>query len=119
MIKNQIIKGSPKSRSSLLPYFYCPRAYEYIQNIFSLPHTNSLTESPSSINCELGFFMDVFRSLKGQIDENPTHIKGALLFDAKSIKSSAYIIQLVIMIVMLIMVKVLLCFTKMLLLKKH
>ena len=64
--------------------------------------------------------MDVFWNLKAQIDEKPTHIEWALLFDAMGIKLSVYIIiQMVITMVMLILVNVLLFLTKMLFLKKH
>ena len=68
--------------------FYSPRAYEYLRRVFSLPHSNSLGEWTSSVNCEPGFFMDVLKSLKEKINKNPTHAECALLCDAMSIMSS-------------------------------
>ena len=58
--------------------FYSPRAHEYIRGVFSLPHTNSLTEWTLLIDCEKRSFMDIFRSLKARIDRNPPHKKNAL-----------------------------------------
>lgn len=78
MIKNRYIVSTgiqdvadtvTKSRSFLSPElnFDPPRVYEYIRGVFALPHTNSLTECPSQMNFDPGFFMHVFRSLKPRI----------------------------------------------------
>ena len=78
MIKNRYIVSTgiqdvadtvAKSRSFLSPElsFDSPRVYEYILGVFVLPHANSLTEWPSQMNFEPGFFMHVFRSLKPRI----------------------------------------------------
>ena len=48
--------------------FYSPRAYEYICGVFSLPHSNSLTEWTSSVECEPDIFnMDVLKNLNSRI----------------------------------------------------
>ena len=65
--------------------FYSPRAYEYLRKVFSLPHRNSLKEWTSSVNCEPGFFQDVFDHLKSKVDENPKHSDCVLICDAMSI----------------------------------
>ena len=70
--------------------FYSPRAYEYIRGVFSLPHSNSLTEWTSSVECEPGIFMDVLKNLNSRIKENPTHADCVLICDAMSIKSSVF-----------------------------
>ena len=101
MIKNRYIVSTgiqdvadtvTKSRSFLSPElnFDPPRVYEYIRGVFALPHTNSLTECPSQMNFDPGFFMHVFRSLKPRILQNPTRKECSLFCDALSIKSSVY-----------------------------
>ena len=131
MIKNQMYNQDMDRRGRQCSHevkkfvltlnFYSPCAYEYIWGVFSLPHTNSLTEKISSVNYEPGFFVGIFRSLKARIDLNPTHKECSLLCGALSIKSSTHIIiiQLVFTMVVLIMVKVLLFLRRIPLLKKY
>ena len=98
MIKNQLKNQSrnPKGRRyydevkkfALTLNFYSPRAYEYLRSIFSLPHANSLIEWTSSVDCEPGMFLDVFKNLKERIQKDPTMAECALLCDAMSIKSA-------------------------------
>lgn len=81
-------------------------SYEYIQVVFFLLHTNSLTEWTPWINCELCFFMNVWEH---------ELIRVMLINNAVCI----VIIQIVTTVVILIMVKVLLFLTRMLLQKEH
>ena len=100
MIKNQLKnqdRGSQGRRYDeevkkfgLTLNFYSPRAYEYIRGVFSHPHSNSLTEWTSSVECEPGIFMDVLKNLNSRIKENPTHADCVLICDAMSIKSSVF-----------------------------
>ena len=69
--------------------FYFPRPCEYIRGIFSLLHTNPLTEWTFSINCEPSFSVNIFRSLKARIDQNPAHKECSVLCNAMSINASA------------------------------
>ena len=75
-------------RFALTLHFYSPRAYDYLLNVFSLPHTSSLYNWTSSVNCDVGFFKDVFLELKKKIYEDPLHADCNLVCDGMSIKSS-------------------------------
>ena len=98
LIKNQLKNQArnPKGRRycdevkrfALTLNFYSLRAYEYFRSVFSLPHANSLIEWTSSVDCEPGIFIDVFKSLKEKIDDVRTHADCALLCDAMTIKSA-------------------------------
>ena len=51
-------------RFALTLHFYSPRAYEYLRSIFTLSHPSSLANWTSSVNCEVGFFTDIFKKLQ-------------------------------------------------------
>ena len=68
-------------RFALTLHFYSPRAYDYLRNVFSLPHTSSLYNWTSSVNCDVGFFKDVFLELKKKIYEDPLHADCNLVCD--------------------------------------
>ena len=45
-------------------HFYSPRAYLYLRKILELPHSSSIRET---INCEPGFFTEVFSELQKKL----------------------------------------------------
>ena len=65
--------------------FYSPRAHEYLRKVFALPHRHSLSEWTSSVDCEPGFFNDVYDHLKSKVEANPHHSDCVLICDAMSI----------------------------------
>ena len=48
-------------------HFYSPRAYLYLRKILKLPHPSSIREWTSTINCEPGFFTEVFSDLQKKL----------------------------------------------------
>ena len=72
---------------ALTLHFYSPRAYDFLRSIFSLPAPSSISNWTNSVNCEPGFFKDVFEYLsqKSTVDEN--YRDCALIFDAIHLKS--------------------------------
>ena len=95
MLKNQLKYGERKTQGkryddeiknfALTLYLYSPRAYKYVRSVFYLPHSSSLTEWTSSINCEPSIFIDVLKSLSSRIRENPTHGDCLLICDARNL----------------------------------
>ena len=74
-------------RFAMTLHFYSPRAYEFVRNVFSLPHASSLGNWTSTVNCETGFFLDVFQELQKKVKEEIVNADCALLCDAMQIKS--------------------------------
>ena len=68
-------------RFAMTLHFYSPRAYELVRTVFTLPHA-------SSIDCEVGFFIDVFKELQGKILSKTLKPECALLCDGMKIRSS-------------------------------
>ena len=68
--------------------FYSPRAYDYVRSLFSLPCPSSLSHWTSSINCEPGFFKDIFLHLQQKSKDDESYKDCALIFDAMHIKSA-------------------------------
>ena len=68
-------------------HFYSPRAYDFIRTEFILPAPSSLSNWTSSVSCDPGFLVDVFRSLQEQCRADPTHRHCALIVDGVSIKA--------------------------------
>ena len=54
-------------RFAMTLHFYSPRAYELVRTVFTLPHASSIANWTSSVDCEIGFFIDVFKELQGKI----------------------------------------------------
>ena len=77
-------------RFALTVHFYSPKAYNYLRTVFSLPHSSSLYNWSSTVDCNVGFFKDVFAELKNRIDEDPLNTDCGLVCDAMSIKSSTF-----------------------------
>ena len=44
-------------RFALTMNFYSPIAYEYLRTVFSLPHSSSLSNWSTSVNCDVGLKM--------------------------------------------------------------
>ena len=69
-LKNNARKSNGKRYSdelkkiALTLHFYFPRAYEFLRNIFSLPAQRSISNWTSSVDCQPGFFKDVFQYLQ-------------------------------------------------------
>ena len=72
---------------ALTLHFYSPRAYDFLRSTFSLPAPSSISNWTNSVNCEPGFFKDVFEYLsqKSAVDEN--YRDCASIFDAIHLKS--------------------------------
>ena len=68
--------------------FYSPCAYDYVRSPFSLPCPSSLSHWTSSINCEPGFFKDIFLHLQQKSKDDESYKDCALIFDAINIKSA-------------------------------
>ena len=78
-------------RFAMTIHFYSPRAYEYLRPILSLPDPRSIRYWTSSVECNAGFFEDVFVHLKKMIDENPNNADCCLIFDGMAIcKTTRY-----------------------------
>jgi len=92
-LKNNTKKSKGKRYSdevkkfALTLHFYSPRAYEFLRSIFSLPAQSSISNWTNSVDCQPGFFKDVFQYLqeKSEIDKN--YKDCALVFDAIHLKS--------------------------------
>ena len=63
---------------ALTLHFYSPRAYDYVK-LWT-----------SSVDCEPGFFNDVFSHLSALVSKDPLYSDCALVFDAMTIKSLVY-----------------------------
>ena len=72
---------------ALTLHFYFPRAYEFVRTIFALPCPSSLSNWTSSVNCEPGFFRDVFAHLQQKAFEDNSYKDCALIVDGMYIKS--------------------------------
>ena len=73
---------------ALTVHFYSPRAYEYLRPILSLPHPRALRHWTSSVECDAGFFEDVFTHLKNLVGQDPINADCCLIFDGMSIYQS-------------------------------
>ena len=67
--------------------FYSPRAYKFLQSFLCLPAHSSIANWTSSVDCEPGFFIDVFKELQRKSRENEQFRECALMFDGVYIKS--------------------------------
>ena len=68
--------------------FYSPRAYEYVRKIFSLPVARSISYWTSSVDCDPGFFDDVFDHIEKLIQKDRKHADVTLVIDAMSIQQA-------------------------------
>ena len=71
---------------TLTLHFYSPRAYDYVRSIFSLPDPRSLRQWTSSVQCEPGFFQDVFKHLQNLVLKDSNNGDCALICDGMSSK---------------------------------
>ena len=60
-----------KQKIALTLHFYSPKAYDYVRSILCLPHPLSTLRWKSSVNCEPGFFQEVFLQLQKMIENSP------------------------------------------------
>ena len=73
---------------ALTTNFYSARAYEHVRKIFSLPHPRSLSAWTSSVDCEAGFFDDVFDHMEKLVEKDHKHADSCLVVDGMGIKES-------------------------------
>ena len=66
---------------ALTLHFYSPRAYEFVRPIFSLPHLRSLCAWTSSVDCEPGFFNDVFDHVEKLVEKDGKNADVSLSVD--------------------------------------
>ena len=59
-------------------YYYSPKAYEFVCNIFFLPHSSTIRSWATSVDCEPGFFSDVTR-LIGKVAKTKPHMLDVVL----------------------------------------
>ena len=97
IFKNQIKnnKSKPTGRRyseelkkfALTVNFYSPKAYNFLRRVFYLPHQSSIRQWASTVNCEPGFFSEVFQDLNIKITKNQEKWSDcALLLDGMSIR---------------------------------
>ena len=75
---------------ALTLHFYSPRAYDFVRPILSLPSPSSIYNWSSSVNCEPGFFKDVFLMLQEKSKEDYRYCECSLVVDGMSIKKSIF-----------------------------
>ncbi|KAL4089272.1 hypothetical protein QTP88_024329 [Uroleucon formosanum] len=78
-----LFKNESKNKTKQLAltlHYYSPKAYHFCRTILSLPHPSSITNWPSSVNAEHGFFQEVFIFIKKNIP--PEDYDCNLTFDA-------------------------------------
>jgi hypothetical protein len=68
-------------------HFYSPRGYEFVRTILSLPAASSIANWTSTVDCDPGFFLDVFQHLKVKAETDTKYRDCALIFDGMHIKS--------------------------------
>ena len=73
---------------ALTLHFYSPRAYEFLRTVINLPSARAIANWTSSVNCDPGFFIDVFKDLEKKSKIDPFYKDAALMIDGMSIKSS-------------------------------
>ena len=61
--------------------FNSPRAYDFVQKIFSLPDPRSISARTSSVNADPRFFDDVFTHLGKQVKKDPLNADTTLVVD--------------------------------------
>ena len=66
--------------------FYSARAYDFVRKVFTLPDPRSLCVWTSSVQCEPGFFDDVFEHLGKSIEKDPLNADTTLFVDAMGIQ---------------------------------
>ena len=59
-------------------HYYSPKAYEFVHNVFFLPHSSTIRSWASSVDCEPDFFCDVLR-LIGKVAKTKPHMSDVVL----------------------------------------
>ena len=63
-------------------HYYSPKAYEFVHNVYFLPHSSSIRSWEASVDCEPGLCYDVIR-LIGKVAKTKTYMSdAALIVDA-------------------------------------
>ena len=66
--------------------FYSPRAYNFLRKLLYLPNPSSIREWTTSVNCEPGFLIEVFKDLNNKIQKSPKMADCCLIIDAMAIR---------------------------------
>ena len=74
-LKDKLSKGNRNSDEAkiivvLTLHFYSTKAYDYVRSIICLPHLRSILRWKSSVNCEPGYFQDVFLQSQKMIEND-------------------------------------------------
>ena len=75
-------------RFALTLNFYSARAYDFVRKVLTLPDPRSLCAWTSSVECEPGFFDDVFEHLGKSVAKDPLNADATLVVDAMGIQQS-------------------------------
>ena len=75
-------------RFAMTLHFYGPKAYDYVRPILSLPDPRAIRYWTSSVDCDAGFFLDVFEHLKKLAAGDPVNEDCCFMFDGMSIRQS-------------------------------
>ena len=59
-------------------HYYSPKAYEFVHNVFFLPHSSTIRSWAASVDCEHGFSCDVIR-LVGKVAKTKHHMSDIVL----------------------------------------
>ena len=94
LIENEIKNNKLKRRTysnelkkfASTVHFYSPRAYLYLRKILQLPHPSSIREWTSTINCEPGFFTEVFSVLQKKVEIVKDYTDCCLMIDGMAIR---------------------------------
>ena len=62
----------------MILHYYFPKAYEFVYNVFFLPHSSTLRCWEASVDCEPGIFCDVIR-LIGRVAETKPYLPDVVL----------------------------------------
>ena len=63
---------------ALTLHCYSPKAYEFVYNVFFLPHSSTTRSWAASVDCEPDFFCDVIR-LIGKVAKTQPHMSDVVL----------------------------------------
>ena len=78
-------------RFAMTLHFYSPRGYDYMRSVFSsLPHPSSMANWTSSIDCEPGFFINVFQKVSNLTEVRKYERDVTLICDGMSIRSNIF-----------------------------
>ena len=63
-------------------YYYSPKTYEIVHNVFFLPHSSTIRSWTTSVDCEPGFFCYIIRLIGKVVKTKPYMSDVVLIVDA-------------------------------------